>query len=190
MKMKSLLDGGARMLGRLRGAGIAAMVGLAVFVAGMVLTFAGNRAALAAAPGVPNGASADEPWTTSQLVEPDQLAKELTGDQTAKPFVICVGFQVLYDQGHVPGSVLLGPAREVVGLNRLEDAARCWPRNRDIVIYCGCCPFSECPNVRPAFSALKRMGFTRLRVLDIPHNFGEDWVRKDFPVEKPAPGGP
>jgi len=28
------------------------------------------------------------------------------------------------------------------------------------------------------------MGFTRLRVLILPNNFGIDWVEKGYPVEK------
>jgi hypothetical protein len=34
-----------------------------------------------------------------------------------------------------------------------------------VVIYCGCCPLDKCPNVRPAFTLLKTMGFTNLHVL-------------------------
>jgi hypothetical protein len=57
-------------------------------------------------------------------------------------------------------------------------------RNRFIVIYCGCCPWSDCPNVRPAYEALHSLGFTKLKVLYIPDNLGTDWVSKGYPVEK------
>lgn len=42
---------------------------------------------------------------------------------------------------------------------------------------------AECPNVRPAFTALRDMGFTHLRVLMLPNNFAADWVDKHYPVE-------
>ena len=102
--------------------------------------------------------------------------------------MICVGFSFLYESAHVPGSVLYGPARETSGLKSLEAAAQAWPRDRSVVVYCGCCPFKQCPNIRPAFAALKRMGFTRLRLLELDPDFRTDWLQKGLPVEKsPAP---
>jgi 3-mercaptopyruvate sulfurtransferase SseA len=41
----------------------------------------------------------------------------------------------------------------------------------------------KCPNVRPAYSALKAAGFKNVRVLDIPENFHADWVAKGYPTE-------
>jgi len=52
------------------------------------------------------------------------------------------------------------------------------------VIYCGCCPFDHCPNIRPAYTALNAMGFKKLRVLVLPTNFATDWVDKGFPMQK------
>ena len=54
----------------------------------------------------------------------------------------------------------------------------------DQVIYCGCCPFEKCPNIRPAYTALNGMGFKRLRVLVIPADFATDWVGKGYPMQK------
>ena len=42
----------------------------------------------------------------------------------------------------------------------------------------------KCPNLRPAFSALREMGFTKLRVLLLPTSFEKDWVEKGYPVER------
>lgn len=66
----------------------------------------------------------------------------------------------------------------------LEKWAKSLSRARDIVIYCGCCPFEHCPNVRPAFEALRKMGFTRIRVLLLPSDFAQDWVGAGDPVAK------
>ena len=52
------------------------------------------------------------------------------------------------------------------------------------MIYCGCCPWSHCPNVKPADDALRAMGFTNVKVLYIADNFGADWVNKGYPVAK------
>jgi thiosulfate/3-mercaptopyruvate sulfurtransferase len=130
---------------------------------------------------------AAESWNVAQLVQPAGLVRELAATAKSRPLVVCAGFDFLYQAAHVPGAVFYGPAREPAGLQRLNDAARSWPRDRDIVVYCGCCPFSHCPNVRPAFTALKRMGFTRLRVLDIEHDFRTDWLKQGYPVEQSLP---
>jgi len=52
------------------------------------------------------------------------------------------------------------------------------------VIYCGCCPLERCPNIRPAFVALRQMGFTNVRVLLLPNSFEADWAGKGLPYEK------
>jgi len=53
-----------------------------------------------------------------------------------------------------------------------------------IVLYCGCCPWNHCPNVKPAYDALQAMGFRNLKVLYIANNFGADWVDKGYPTAK------
>jgi hypothetical protein len=58
------------------------------------------------------------------------------------------------------------------------------PRSANLVIYCGCCPFDHCPNIRPAYKALHEMGFVHVRVLVLPTSFAADWVEKGYPVEK------
>ena len=61
---------------------------------------------------------------------------------------------------------------------------RSWPAIAFAMTVAGRCPLDHCPNLRPAFEALREMGFTRLRVLVLPNNFGIDWVKKGYPVEK------
>jgi hypothetical protein len=98
--------------------------------------------------------------------------------------MIQVGSHVLYTQAHIPGSEYIGPASSESGLQSLRKRVESLPRNKFIVLCCGCCPWSHCPNVKPADDALRAMGFTNLKVLDIPGNFGMDWVEKGFPVAK------
>ena len=123
------------------------------------------------------------PWPETDLLKPDELAKKLASS-AAKPSVVYVGFPVLYRAAHIPGALLAGPCSKPDALAALRKTAAGWPRDREIVLYCGCCPFDHCPNVRPGYSALHEMGFTRLRVLDIPTNFHADWVAKGYPTEK------
>jgi thiosulfate/3-mercaptopyruvate sulfurtransferase len=120
----------------------------------------------------------------SRLIHPDELVKVLQSSQSEKPLMIQVGSHVLFAQAHIPGSEYLGPASSESGLQSLRKRVESLPRNRFIVLYCGCCPWNHCPNVKPADDALLAMGFTNARVLYIASNFGADWVEKGYPVAK------
>lgn len=129
-------------------------------------------------------ARATEPWTDAQSVTPAELVKELAANRKNRPVVVYVGDRSLYEGAHVPGAVFHGPAFEPAGSADLKKWAERIPRLSNVVVYCGCCPLSKCPNIRPAFEALRAMGFRRLRVLSLPDNFYKDWYLKGYPVEK------
>jgi thiosulfate/3-mercaptopyruvate sulfurtransferase len=124
-----------------------------------------------------------DPWTKAQTVQPADLAKELGNSKTA-PTVVFVGFRRLYSAGHIKGAQYRGTAGSEEGLKELTAWAAGLPRSTNLVIYCGCCPLERCPNIRPAFKALERLGFTNLRVLLLPQDFATDWAGKGFPYDK------
>ena len=128
------------------------------------------------------GSRQPDPWLTSQVVQPAEIAKEL--GQGEKRQIVCVGLDTLYRDAHIPGATYHGPASKPQALEELKKWARDIPRGEQIVLYCGCCPMDQCPNIRPAFQALKEMGFTNVRILSIPEDFGKDWTGKGFPIEK------
>lgn len=121
---------------------------------------------------------------TSHLINPDELVKILQSSKAEKPLLIHVGSHVLYAQAHIPGSEYIGPASDANALQRLRARVESLPRNKFIVIYCGCCPWTHCPNMKPADDALHAMGFTNVKSLYIADNFGTDWVDKGYPVAK------
>jgi hypothetical protein len=123
----------------------------------------------------------DDPWPKSELLEPAALAQEIRS--ATPPHVLCVAFPVLYRARHILHAVDAGPGSKPEGLEALKKAAADLPKNADIVIYCGCCPMVKCPNIRPAYRALKDMGFTHVRVLNIATNMHADWYSKDYPSE-------
>lgn len=131
-----------------------------------------------------NQALAEDPWTTKDLVKPQIIAAEIANEQSPRPTIVFVGFPVLYRGAHVPGAILAGPASKPEGLEALRDALRQVPRNAEIVVYCGCCPFVKCPNIRPAYTALHAMGFSRVKVMTLETNFHTDWTAKGYPVTK------
>ncbi len=119
----------------------------------------------------------------AKLLNPEDLVKILQAGKE-KPLLIQVGSHVLYSQAHIPGSEYIGPASTEPGLQQLRQRVASLPKTRSIILYCGCCPWNHCPNVKPAYDALNAMGFTNLKVLYIPSNFGADWVQKGYPTAR------
>jgi len=127
-----------------------------------------------------------DPWPPRDLLQPSMLAQAL---RSAKPpIVLSIGFPVLYRSRHILHAVDAGPASKPEGIEALKRALAGIPKNADIVIYCGCCPMDKCPNVRPAYRALKELGFTNVRVLSMPTNMHTDWDSKDYPSEGASAG--
>jgi thiosulfate/3-mercaptopyruvate sulfurtransferase len=116
-------------------------------------------------------------------IDPKDLAAELQTN-TSKPALIHVGFAVMYRGKHIPESIYAGPARSPEGIAALKKAVANMPKDREIVVYCGCCPYEMCPNIRPALAALREMGFTHVKALMIPTNFATDWINRGYPVEE------
>jgi len=156
---------------------VSAATFLAHILAGKVTS---DRAVSSSASALPS-----EPWTDGETVKPGDLVKEMANAKgNNRPVVVCAGFRVLYEGAHVPGAVYHGPASKPEGLNDLKKWAQGVPRSSNVVIYCGCCPFDKCPNIRPAFETLHSMGFQHLRVLLLPNNLAKDWVGQGYPTEK------
>jgi len=121
---------------------------------------------------------------STRLINPDELVKILQSSKGEKPLMIQVGSHVLFSQAHIPGSEYIGPASSEQGLQQVRKRVESLPRNKSIILYCGCCPWNHCPNVKPADDALHAMGFTNVRVVYFANNFGVDWVDKGYPVAK------
>ena len=101
-----------------------------------------------------------------------------------KPVVLQVGSHLMYSQAHIAGAMYAGPGSEASGLRSLRNTVMPMPRNKFIVLYCGCCPWNHCPNVGPAYKTLHDLGFTHVKVLYLANNFGDDWVNKGYRVER------
>jgi hypothetical protein len=119
-----------------------------------------------------------ENWTKGQLLEPAVLAKTIESNKDL-PMIYCVGPGVV-----IPNSIDIGATNDQKNLEKFKDSVSNLPRNTNIVIYCGCCPFEHCPNVRPAIALLQQMKFTNYHLLDLPHNIKTDWIEKGYPKIK------
>lgn len=124
---------------------------------------------------------AGDVWQSKDLVQPKDVAADIKS-----PLLLYVGFPVLFRAAHIPGSVYAGPGSKTEGIEMLKKAVGGQPKNRAIIVYCGCCPWEKCPNMRPAFTALREMGYTNLKAMAVPENLKTDWTDKGYPIERRA----
>lgn len=140
-----------------------------IALAGALLIFAGSLAAQ----------QKQEPWKADQLMAPKALAEKITKNQAGNTFILCVGPDAL-----IKGSVDIGPGKDAESVSKLRTYLNKTPKDKEIVVYCGCCPFDRCPNVRPVFQALNEMGFKNPRLLDLAKNIKVDWLDKGYPIQE------
>lgn len=126
-----------------------------------------------------NAQNNPEPWKPEQLITTEALANAITHPSPHPPLIINIG-----PAGLIKGAVDIGSTNKKENLTRLEEVISNEPKDREIVLYCGCCPFKNCPNIRPAFTLLNTLKFTNSKLLDIPKNLKVDWIDHGYPMEK------
>ena len=118
-------------------------------------------------------------WSNDQLLQAADLSRTLKANKDL-PVIFSIG----------PGSIIphskeIGMVREAENLAKFKEQLSKLSKNTKIVVYCGCCPYEHCPNVRPAIQVLKDMKFTNYKLLDLPHNIKVDWIEKGYPTQNP-----
>lgn len=116
-------------------------------------------------------------WTPNQLMDPAVLATTIKSNEQV-PVIFSIGPGAV-----IPHSKDIGMVKEAENLKKFKDQLAGLSKDTAIVIYCGCCPYEHCPNVRPAIQVLKDMNFTNYKLLDLPHNIKIDWMNKGYPTE-------
>ncbi|MEP6611883.1 MAG: rhodanese-like domain-containing protein [Mucilaginibacter sp.] len=117
------------------------------------------------------------PWTNSQLMEPSALATQIKAGGTNLPLILNIG--AVED---IKGATHIGAVNDAKNLEKLKRTVAALPKNTAIVVYCGCCPFAKCPNIRPAFSELAKAGFTNVKLLNLSTNLKTNWIAKGYPL--------
>jgi hypothetical protein len=113
-------------------------------------------------------------------IQPAALAAILHSSRP--PMVLQVGSHTLFEEAHIPAAIYAGPDSTQEGRQLLQQTVATLDKSTPIVIYCGCCPWTHCPNIRPAFHELQHLGFTHVQALYLAHNFGTDWIHAGYPV--------
>ena len=119
-----------------------------------------------------------EPWTDKQLKEPAVLAAALADPKAPKQIIFNIG-----PAQQIKGAISIGPTSAQANLDKLKKQLAKLPKEKEVIIYCGCCPFRRCPNVRPAFELLKQMKFTNAKLLNLSTSLNDDWISKGYPME-------
>ena len=122
------------------------------------------------------GNAQSENWTKDQLMEPALLAQNLKANKNL-PVLISIGPGAI-----IPHSIDIGMTGDKGNLAKFKTELSKLPKDANVVIYCGCCPYAHCPNVRPAIAALKEAKFTNFHLLDLPQNIKTDWISKGYPT--------
>lgn len=112
-------------------------------------------------------------------MEPAELAEILNNPKAKQPLVISVAPAAV-----IRNSVDIGPGEESSNIQKLRKHLKNTSKDEAIVVYCGCCPFDKCPNIRPAFSLLNEMQFKNHKLLNIKQNLKVNWIDRGYPVNE------
>ncbi|MBM3401222.1 MAG: rhodanese-like domain-containing protein [Bacteroidetes bacterium] len=116
-------------------------------------------------------------WTPNDLIEPSALAEIIANPKANQPQIFNIG--VVDD---IKGAKNLGGVSQKENLEKFKTTLSKLPKSTFLVVYCGCCPFERCPNIRPALNLLKTMGFTKAKLLNLPTNLKQNWIDKGYPL--------
>lgn len=119
-----------------------------------------------------------ETWTKAQLMAPSVLAEKIN-KQDKNVVVFDIG-----PAGTIKNAVKIGAAEEKENFIMLKNKLAALPKTTEVVVYCGCCPFENCPNVRPAFKLTQEMGFKNAKLLNLSKNLKVDWIDKGYPMAR------
>lgn len=117
-------------------------------------------------------------WKKEQLMPTKELADKINTNAKDKPLIFNVG-----PMENIKGAIAMGAATSVTFNNRIESSLAMESKTKPIVVYCGCCSYASCPNIKPAYDMILTHGFKNIKVLELPEGIKPDWVAKGYPTE-------
>jgi len=118
-------------------------------------------------------------WKKEQVMPAAELASKINSTGGDKPMIFNVG-----PMDNIKTAKFVGRGTSVTAIDRMKSELNMESKNKSIVIYCGCCSFASCPNIKPAYDALITAGYKNTKVLEIPEGIKPDWVAKGYPMEE------
>lgn len=117
-------------------------------------------------------------WKKEQLMPTKEMADKINTNAKDKPLIFNVG-----PMDNIKGAVFVGRGTSISSIDKMKGTLSMENKNRTVVVYCGCCSYASCPNIKPAYDALISLGFKNAKVLDLPEGIGPDWMSKGYPME-------
>jgi len=124
-------------------------------------------------------ASAQTIWKKEQLMPTKDLADKINSNAKDVPLIFNVG-----PMEAIKTSKLIGLGTSISAMEKLKSNLSMESKTRTVVVYCGCCSYANCPNIKPAYDALIAAGFKNAKVLELPEGIKPDWVAKGFPMQE------
>lgn len=118
-------------------------------------------------------------WKKEQIMPTAELAEKIKANAKDLPIIFNVG-----PMENIKSAVFVGRATSATFVDQMRQNLNMVPKTRTVVVYCGCCSFTSCPNLKPAYDALVKLGYTNAKVLDLPEGIKPDWVAKGYPTEE------
>ena len=118
-------------------------------------------------------------WKKEQLMSTKELADKITANSKDKPLIFNVG-----PMENIKYAVAVGAATNATFRNKIQSNLAMENKTKAVVVYCGCCSYASCPNIKPAYDILISEGFKNTKVLELPEGIKPDWVAKGYPMEQ------
>ena len=129
-------------------------------------------------------ASGSDAGPSLPRMAPRALAARLDEVRDGKLDILHVGPLYLFGKARIPHARHAGEASTTEGYAAIVAELRRLAPAREVVLYCGCCPTQNCPNIVPTERAAIEVGLRRAFVLDLPTTLKADWTDRGYPVEK------
>ena len=117
-------------------------------------------------------------WKKEQIMPAAELAAKINSPAGDKPMIFNIG-----PMDNIKTAKYVGKGTSVTAIDKMKSELSMESKTKSVVIYCGCCSFASCPNIKPAYDALVNAGFKNTKVLEIPEGIKPDWVAKGYPME-------
>lgn len=118
-------------------------------------------------------------WKKEQLMPTAELAEKIKTNAKDKPILFNVG-----PMEQIKGAVFVGRGTSATSIEKMKSSLSLESKTKPVVVYCGCCSYASCPNIKPAYDALVSLGFKNAKVLELPVGIKEDWVSKGYPMDE------
>lgn len=112
-----------------------------------------------------------------QLIQPAKLNEVYTKPQSSQPLILNMGVE-----RNIKNAIEVGIVSSPSKYQKLVEVMKNISKDREVVVYCGCCKLEDCPNVPVALEKLSSLGYKKVKVLNLVTGLNEDWIDQKYPM--------